>query len=335
MKANMENHDSNQTFFSGKQDFGFQRISSRDFNLSDDQSVFNWTQDDEYSSDYMSNIIQILGCIFYSIIFIFGIPGNGLVIWIAGFKMKTVSAVWFLNLAIADFICCSSIPLLFVGITVLGIAFYVVIHTILAITMCTSVCFLTAMSIDRCVSVMWPFWSKTYRTPKCIRIISAIIWVLSFILTAPELILYKSYFAVLNFTFRMKIIRFLTMFIIPFTTILMCYYLIYLKLRKVKRPNRSQRPYRIITAIVICFFICWFPHYISPFTPMSDTSWVSSLIYTFSDCLASFNSCINPILYVFICQDFKDNLMNSLDPRFKRAINKCSNQNCRGRENDI
>ncbi|XP_075046120.1 formyl peptide receptor-related sequence 1-like [Mixophyes fleayi] len=301
-------------------------------NLSDNQSICNCTREDEYSRDYRIGIILTLIYIIYSITSVLGIAGNGLVIWIAGFKMKTISAVWFLNLAIADFICCLSIPLLFLGLARLDIIFSAVIIIIMTISSSTSVCFLTAMSIDRCVSVMWPFWSKTYRTPKCIRIISAIIWVVSFILTVLALFLY---IAVLNSSFKYRIISFFTMFIVPFTTILICYYIIFLKLRKAKRPNRSQRPYRIITAIVICFFICWFPYNIIPFIPISDTLWVTLLIFTFSAWLAFFNSCINPILYVFICQDFKENLINSLPPRLRRAIDKCSNQSCRGRENDI
>ncbi|XP_075047822.1 C3a anaphylatoxin chemotactic receptor-like [Mixophyes fleayi] len=319
----MEFHDSNQTLFKGIQDFGFQGISNMDFNLSDNQFVFKWTRDDGYRSSYQIIIFELLIYILYSITFVLGIPGNGLVIWIAGFKMKTISAVWFLNLAIADFICCTSIPLLFLGITAESFTFYAVIFIILTITMCTSVCFLTAMSIDRCVSVMWPFWSKTYRSPKCIRIISAIIWVVSFILSLPDLFVY---FDMLKLPFRYEVLRFLTMFIIPFTTILMCYYTIFLKLKKAKRPNRSKRPYKIITAVVICFFICWFPYYISPFVPIYET---------FSFCLASFNSCINPVLYVFICQEFKENLIDSIPPRLRRAIHKFSNQTCRGKENDF
>ncbi|KAI4902726.1 hypothetical protein NFI96_008715 [Prochilodus magdalenae] len=53
-------------------------------------------------------------CIFYvvtnMIIFILGVAGNGLVIWIAGFKVKkSVITIWYLSLAVSDFIFCSTL----------------------------------------------------------------------------------------------------------------------------------------------------------------------------------------------------------------------------------
>ncbi|KAI4896094.1 hypothetical protein NFI96_009168, partial [Prochilodus magdalenae] len=53
-------------------------------------------------------------CIFYvvtnMIIFILGVAGNGLVIWIAGFKVKkSVVTTWYLSLAVSDFIFCSTL----------------------------------------------------------------------------------------------------------------------------------------------------------------------------------------------------------------------------------
>ena len=63
---------------------------------------------------------SISSLVIFILVFIIGIPGNGLVIWVAGLKMKrSVIIIWFLNLAVADFqvllvfaiLHCSLVPL--------------------------------------------------------------------------------------------------------------------------------------------------------------------------------------------------------------------------------
>ncbi|GLD71984.1 chemokine-like receptor 1 [Lates japonicus] len=52
-----------------------------------------------------------MSAIIYSLAFILGVLGNGVVIWVTGFKMnKTVNTVWFLNLAVADFLFTAFLP---------------------------------------------------------------------------------------------------------------------------------------------------------------------------------------------------------------------------------
>ncbi|XP_056399198.1 C3a anaphylatoxin chemotactic receptor-like [Hyla sarda] len=298
------------------------------------------------------HIIENTSITLYVIIFALGIIGNGLVIWIAGFRMKkTISATWFLNLAIADFLCCFSLILRILDIS-LDDGISCVSNTILfLLNMSASVLLLTAMSIDRCVSVMWPFWAKIHRTCKLVRISAAIIWVLSVLWTVFVFMYYicndmdptewcvslwRVMYHVHYDTYRtIQLIRLFIMFVIPFLIILISYVIIYFKLKNTKRSRRSQRPYRIITAIILCFFLCWFPYYIWPLTPMySEMSHRAFIFDIIVVNLACFNSCINPIIYVFMSQDIKPGFFRSIPSRINEALNDQPNDLSREGEND-
>ncbi|KAM3921614.1 N-formyl peptide receptor 3-like [Leptodactylus fuscus] len=286
------------------------------------------------SYHYYKNILQKTSITLYSITFVLGIIGNGLVIWIAGFRMKkTISAAWFLHLAIADFLCCASIPLHLADKVYFFqysayIDPYCVLNIILFnINMNTSILLLMTMSIDRCVSVMWPFWAKVHRTRRLVRITAGGIWGLSLLLTSLQFyssgwcMQSQNYCDYVHIIKIVHLIRLLIMFVIPFLIILTSYVIIFLKLRKRKRPQRSQRPYRIITAVILCFFICWSPYYILPLTPLYGGSFIQ--IYTvhiINTNLAYLNSCMNPIIYVFMSQDFQHDFLRSIPARLERAL---------------
>ncbi|KAG8570086.1 hypothetical protein GDO81_014692 [Engystomops pustulosus] len=290
----------------------------------------------------------------YSTVFILGIIGNGLVIWIAGFRMKkTISSVWFLHLAIADFLCCASLPLRIAEWSYLlkeqvpmAASFCRSSIVLFNLNMSASVLLLTAMSVDRWVSVMWPFWAKVYRTHNLVRLIVGIIWGLSLLITGLYFYLYFFYFCDVTewcvvTLFKMdsnrkqpiQQIRLVMMFVIPFLIIFTSYVTIFLKLRKSNRPQRSQRPYRIITAVILCFFICWAPYYIWPLTSMFATDIIQFFtINTIIINLACLNSCINPIIYVFMGQDFRHNFLRSIPLRLERALGEQSNEPYREQE---
>ncbi|KAM4016606.1 C3a anaphylatoxin chemotactic receptor-like isoform 2-T3 [Anomaloglossus baeobatrachus] len=291
----------------------------------------------------------------FHIVFALGIIGNGSVIWIAGFRMKkTISAVWFLHLAIADFLCCASLPLRiteiyylqlnncdYVSQAVIGVC--CIVNAILfSLNMTASVLLLTAMSIDRWVSVMWPFWAKVHRTCKLVRISAAIIWGLSIII-GPSLAFLNvriteddsewcvftrmlDVFDINETQSTYRLIRLLVMFLIPFLIIVTSYATIFYKIRKSKRPQRSQRSSRIITAVISCFFICWFPYYIWPLTPMFyKYNFVFFAVNILVSSLAFLNSCMNPIIYVFMGQDFQQGFFRSIPARVERALREHPN----------
>ncbi|XP_069802836.1 C3a anaphylatoxin chemotactic receptor-like [Dendropsophus ebraccatus] len=332
-------------------------------NLNVYDEIFHHNQ--SFDMDYETNNITVyrsfdekesfedLTIILYSIICALGTIGNGLVIWIAGFRRKkTVSAVWFLDLAIADFLCCASLPLRIAEMVFyLSYDMFCLLSIILFnLNMSASVLLLTAMSIDRWVSVMWPFWSKVHRTHKLVRITAAIIWLLSLFISVLLFFLYGLIFYdvtewcifsplinvgthICKLKQTIQLIRLLVMFLIPFSIILISYLTIFLKLKKSKRPKRSQRPYRIITAVILCFFICWLPYYIWPLTPLYGENVTELYIVDISIInLACLNSCLNPVIYVLMGQKLKCGFCRSIPSRLEKALSEQPNDPWREQE---
>ncbi|KAM4016440.1 C3a anaphylatoxin chemotactic receptor-like isoform 2-T2 [Anomaloglossus baeobatrachus] len=300
--------------------------------------------------DY-DNIVQKTLITIFSIVFALGIIGNGFVIWIAGFRMKnTISAVWFLHLAIADFLCCASLPMRIIEWVAYHTHTTHFVHCILNIfllniNMTSSVLLLTAMSIDRWVSVMWPFWAKVHRTCNVVRICAAIIWGLSLIVAGlvfysyrygatyhSELCVFYYYSNLYNPDLHhiILLIRFVTMFVFPFLIIVTFYVTTFCKLRKSKRPQRSERSSRIITAVILCFFICWLPYYIFPLiTRYYVHVLLTPILHTIVIILACLNSCMKPIIYVYMGPGFRQGFFRSIPVRVERALSEHPNDLCR------
>uniref|UniRef100_A0A493TYF6 G-protein coupled receptors family 1 profile domain-containing protein n=1 Tax=Anas platyrhynchos platyrhynchos TaxID=8840 RepID=A0A493TYF6_ANAPP len=149
---------------------------------------------EEEEEDSATSPMHVLSMVVYSVACLLGVTGNGLVIWIAGFKMKkTVNSVWFLNLAIADFIFTFFLPLS-IAYTALGFHWPFgkllckLNSTIAFLNMFASVFLLTVISMDRCVSVAFPVWSHNRRSPELAARIALGTWVLALLLSSPYLV---------------------------------------------------------------------------------------------------------------------------------------------------
>ncbi|XP_040276507.1 chemokine-like receptor 1 [Bufo bufo] len=297
------------------------------------------TEDTEEINPIIYHMVQTFMIMSYSITFILGTTGNGLVIWIAGFKMKkTVNTLWFLNLAIADFAFDILFPLqitewILDGHWPFGQTMCKVIYTILFLNMSVSISFLMIISIDRCLLIMCPVWSKNHRSPRSALTISVMIWSTCFMLSSPYLsfldIIHDSensisyctsvyaddYDADTKMDQTLTVFRFVTMFLIPFSIIAICYSLVIFQIRRSRSLARSNRPLKVIIAIVLSFFCFWFPFYMWPFLEVLNVEFSITVDFIMSNlvcCIGFFNSCINPMVYVFVGRDFKETLSKSI-----------------------
>lgn len=133
--------------------------------------------------------------------FLLGLPGNGLVLWVAGLKMqRTVNTVWFLHLTLADFLCCLSLPFSLAHVALQGHWPYgwflcKLIPSIIILNMFASVFLLTAISLDRCLMVLRPIWCQNHRNVRTAFAICGCIWMASFAMCIPVFV-YRETFTV-------------------------------------------------------------------------------------------------------------------------------------------
>ncbi|XP_065136691.1 C3a anaphylatoxin chemotactic receptor-like [Paramisgurnus dabryanus] len=282
-----------------------------------------------------SSIEIFMICIFF-VTLVIGVIGNGLVIFVTGYKMKTtVNSIWFLNLAIADFLFITF--LVYEIVVVFENSIYLQSNKLLAacwifgvvLNIFASVFFLTVISVDRCLCTWFIVWVQNKRTLDKARIISLFVWILSICCSIPFGITEYVYEAenAINVILSLQTYIFIVGFVIPFIIIAFSYIAIGVRVKRLK-TGKNLRPFRVIISVILAFFICWFPFHVRYLCFISAVkyNWSDSLreklnaAAPFVDCLAYLNSCLNPILYVFMCDEYKKKLKKSLLLVFEAAF---------------
>ncbi|KAG8548240.1 hypothetical protein GDO81_025994 [Engystomops pustulosus] len=292
--------------------------------------------DNNCTSRRYNSTIQVYTLVVHVMVCVLGVTGNGLVIWFCSSKMeKTVNTMWILNLAIADFLFTFFLSL---RITYLALGnqwpfgpfmcnlFWFLNNLNTGI----SVFQLMVISIDRCVCVYFPVWCKNHRTIRLAKITVLLIWIISFVFNIPYFFFQstcndrgKLYCGLSHDkTFKWKVVVRLIVLIVIFTIIVLCYAAIAVQVKR-KHINLSSRPFKVFVAIIISFFICFFPYNIFLLLQIFEHQIVLEDIRTIKEimrCLMTANSCINPILYIFIGQGFKERFCTSIHTVLRKAF---------------
>lgn len=134
---------------------------------------------------------DVVTAVVYTIVFIVGLLGNTLAIYVVVryAKMKTVTNMYILNLALADELYILGIPFLGTNSALsywpYGDFFCKVCMTADAMSQFASTFCLTVMSIDRYLAVVHPIRSAKWRKPQVAKIFNGILWVVSFLIVLP------------------------------------------------------------------------------------------------------------------------------------------------------
>ncbi|XP_051864938.1 C3a anaphylatoxin chemotactic receptor-like [Pristis pectinata] len=258
----------------------------------------------------------VLFTIITALTFLLGVPGNGAVVWVTGFKMKrSVHTVCFLNLAVADLTYCLTLPFQPAAVLVQSWRRIHVLWNFLlcavTLNMSASIFLLTLISISRCLAVTRPIWFRQRLPLAWVRAACFGAWGLAFLTCLPHLLIEQIFQYLGDKTgVTLEVTWAVLIFSLPVVIMAACYLLIARELRG-DQFAQSRKPVRLIVTVVAAFIVCWLPNTVCRLLQAfsQPVSWDWTFI-TFG--VASFNSALNPLLYVFVGRDFRQVFRRSL-----------------------
>ncbi|XP_078353508.1 neuromedin-K receptor-like [Oculina patagonica] len=285
----------------------------------------------------------------YAVIFVVAFFGNTLGLFVVFKKTSrstSVANLFIANMAAADHLLLTvtampySVAYFYRGAIwfrgTLGIITCKAVHYAILVSIAATVLAMVLISFDRFYAVFYPLRGKLFRKP---RILSAVIWILSFILMIPAVLYYQVKFLPsqnahicvwdwpsdhVGKIFHISL--FVKLYMFPLVIMAILYVLICVKLWRRKIPGNAsgrsravemskRKVLRLLVVIVVVFALCWFPTYVSHyfiFVRPEHRHKLPSTVQFVSFWLAHANSAIYPCLYILLNYSFRKRLVSTL-----------------------
>lgn len=289
--------------------------------------------------------------ILYIIVFAVGVPTNAMAIWVFLFrtKKKHPAAIYMANLALSDLLFVIWIPLKIAyhlnrNHWIYGEGLCKVLMGFFYGNMYCSILFITCISVQRYWAIVHPM-SVQRRNNRIAIVISVSIWAVIWLATTP-LYLYDQTVKVSNLNIitchdvnrpsqtKIPAGYFITMgivgFVIPSIVCIVAYVLMLRALRSSMTDEQIGKQRRkavvLIITVLVLFLVCFTPsnimllvHYSLLLGGKVNNGYS---FYIITLCLASLNSCLDPFVYYFISEEFRDNVKNTLICRSNRTVDR-------------
>ncbi|XP_051893749.1 proteinase-activated receptor 3-like isoform X2 [Pristis pectinata] len=303
------------------------------FNKNTNKSIN--TFNDSSIQHLRSNITRALIPYFFLLVFIIGLPANGLALWILITRIKQLPSTFLLiNLALADLFVILSLPWriayhLLGNNWLFGEVFCRISTAVLYGNVYSSILFLTCIGADRYLAIVHPFISKEIRNNTTAYCICGGVWLLLVLSMVPHYITKQSYWIdTLNITLCNDALPVQTLetyhpylicqvmfgFMIPCLIVVFCYISIIssLFLNDMKYGHAIMATLLVLLVFLVCLTPFNMTLLIQVYTQSSDVYYYTMI------CLAvsTFSNCIDPFIYYYISEEFR-NKLKSLIPAYK------------------
>uniref|UniRef100_A0A7M4FVR6 G-protein coupled receptors family 1 profile domain-containing protein n=1 Tax=Crocodylus porosus TaxID=8502 RepID=A0A7M4FVR6_CROPO len=264
----------------------------------------------------------------YSLVVIFGLAGNALVvlILIKYKRLKSMTDIYLLNLAISDLLFVFSLPFWAYQAAhnwIFGDAMCKILSGIYCLGFYSGIFFIILLTIDRYLAIVHAVFALKARTVVYGILASVVVWIVSALVAVPGITFYGStnnnMVCSLNLpSDKMKQWKqFMTLLMntvglfIPLIVMIFCYTAIIRTLLKC-RNEKKNKAVRLIFVIVIVYFLFWTPFnfalLVKTFSGSLDNAEGSTRIdiaIQVTETIAMIHCCINPVIYAFVGEKFR------------------------------
>ncbi|XP_002731810.1 galanin receptor 2a-like [Saccoglossus kowalevskii] len=293
--------------------------------------------------DEPQRLESIIMPVLFTVTFAVGMAGNILVIVtvLIGKQRMNTTNIFICNLAVADLLLSVFCTPFFMTLFLLpdwifGEFMCKLTNFLFQCTMFASIFTMVVMSFDRFLAVVYPIRSMKCRTPTFALGAIIVIWTLSVAGSMPYWIVYKT--VTVHWMgwhthcvddwpnqrpgYNASVLVF--GYMLPFLFITVIYLLMLKRLWGTVAPSSSshdnvkskKKVTKMVIMVVVVFGVCWLPHHIITMWfnfdvnfPFSMFTYVLRLVAMF---LSAFNSCINPIIYAFMSENFRKSFKKTL-----------------------
>nr|XP_060637781.1 C-C chemokine receptor type 5-like [Anolis sagrei ordinatus] len=268
----------------------------------------------------------------YTLVLIFGMLGNALVvlILIRYKKLKSMTDIYLLNLAISDLLFVVSLPFWAYSAAnewIFEDAMCKILSGIYLIGFYSGSFFIILLTIDRYLAIVHAVFALKVRTVVYGIVTSVVTWCVAILASIPGFIFNKlqrednRYRCTLNFPHETHANwnQFLTLkinligLVFPMMVMIFCYAQIIVTLMR-RRNDKKNKAVRLIFIIMIIYFLFWAPYNIVLLLQTFQTSFRLDNCYDYSnlgialqvtEILAMAHCCINPVIYAFAGEKFR------------------------------
>lgn len=307
-----------------------------------------------------SQLTTVFFPLVYIVVFVVGLPANGMAVWVFLFrtKKKHPSSIYMANLALADLLFIIWLPLkisyhLNGNNWTYGEPLCKVLVSFFYGNMYSSILFITCLSVQRYWVVAHPL-SRHRKNNKLAVGVTVVIWAFIWLTTTP-LYLYDHTAKVkdpnittchdvsiikdlsdpfLSDSVRLPFFYFIFMatfvFFVPCIAILVAYVRLLKALGESMEESTAgknrHKAVVLIVMVLVTFLVCFLPsnimlvvHYTLVKNKQLDNGYS---FYITTLCLASLNSILDPFMYYFVSDDFRDHVKNTLLCRSSRTVER-------------